>query len=163
MPNLRHAPPVLSYRLPPAAVASRDEQTCPARRPKPGRDGAAALLLVLALALVGCADATPAADGCPSECPCTEAGCPAGVCGAQVTLGPTCAEAVPWAEAFVGGCLEEDELRPGIPLVACGFVPAGADGEVVVRGESMQWGPFPLRCPAEGGLLITVTLDCPTP
>ena len=112
--------------------------------------------------LLGCGEGAARDEGtCLEPCPCTEAGCPTGLCGLRVTLGVSCSGPEPAVELFFGECLEAVDLTPGEPRVACGFVPAGGTARVVARGDSIQWGPFELSCPGDGGELYPVALDCP--
>lgn len=126
------------------------------------------LLLLLALAALSsaCDDGGRPASSCPTTCPCTEDGCAPGWCGARITLEPGCAETSPSVEIYAAGCLEPDNLTlagDGTPAVrvACGAIAENETGDVVVRSEAIQWGPFEVDCPDGGGLLYPVSLSCP--
>ena len=137
--------------------------------PRPVRGARSALspifriLLPLSVLLLAshCGGENPEPNVCLDPCPCTDAGCPTGLCGLRVTLGASCAEDAPSVELLLGDCLEEVDLVPEAPRVACGFLLAGETGHLVARGETVQWGPFEVTCPGDGGQLFPVALDCP--
>lgn len=119
----------------------------------------AVLLLAAALAPSSC-ESDEQGPTCASECPCTETGCPAGICGVRVELNADCATVAPRAELVFGDCLEEADLQPGVPAVACGFVVETQSSSLVIRADAFQWGPFDLECPEGGGVLLPVTVSC---
>lgn len=124
------------------------------------------LLALLAPSAFGCGDERVAASRCPTVCPCTEDGCAPGWCGVHLALEASCAEAAPIAEVYVAGCLEtEDVTLPEdggeATRVPCGAIAEGTAESVVVRGDSIQWGPLNVDCPDGGGLLYPVRLSCP--
>ncbi len=121
----------------------------------------AASLLSAALLFASC-DSPESLGACPERCVCTLEGCPADACGFLVTLDESCADMEPRVEIFVAGCLEEQELRVAEPTLVCAYVLAGSSGAIVARGERVQWGPVDYECPEGGGLLLPVSLSCPT-